>query len=858
MGKVTGSYASVTRGVSEQVPQDRHPGQHFEQVNMVSDPVKGLVRRHGSVTMDERAVAGMSPAPNLTPTQQAYARNYREYSFFVNGTEYSIVYMSRERNSGDTLPFCFVLNKTTGKFLNVAYVDPGNLQDWIFGGISAITTVGKYVVMASNRIGPGYSVDDQYARSSQQWVATVRGGAYSRTYRLTVRRASDGVQFVASYTTMASSYPNLLNTGDIPLDGNPNYQKQVNDRVNDYNSRVNQWIGDAARSITPEFIASQLSASLAAQGFTNQYAIGGTVIGDNTSAVSADDGGDGSMFRAVYNEVDDPSKLSPIHAANKVVRIRPKGSPDPYYMIAVPDNPATGGWQTVTWKETAAQIVKPGQVFAIGAISNDGTTFWLGSNPAALQGVIGGSVPGYAASKCGDLNAEGAVPYFFGRRVTLLTVFMDRLVIVANGTIFMSRVGDYFNFFRKSMLTVNDDDPIEVYALGAEDDIISKCVTYNKYLFMFGQRKQYSISGRTVLTPKSASVSTAANEQDAMYAQPVVVGNLLYYGKYEDARNQSGPSPYAGRINQFQLGLFQDTPETYCVSQQLSRYIRGRPIEFAVLSAPSCLVVRTDGHDNGVYVYSFIDQPGTQARVFDSWSRWQWSPNVGRIIAITSYQASIYAFVLRYDGSSVFVACEQFVMDSDLSVNPHLDAQRPASKFAADQGYINKRNVAVISDGATALANTVERAWLGESNRSFTDFWNRLNAVERDAAWTGIAFDSYVELTPPFVRDSNDKALINGRLVVGRYTVSVNDTGGMDVWLNSLGDSKQVFAFNGRRVGLSNNQVGRQPITSAALQIPAGRANVEHTLSLHSRKWLPMALTAIEWVGQLFLNSRRV
>ncbi|AQT27776.1 tail fibers protein [Ralstonia phage RS-PI-1] len=858
MGKVTGSYASITRGVSEQVPQDRHPGQHFEQVNMVSDPVKGLVRRHGSITMDERPVTGMSPSPNLTPTQQAYARNYREYSFFVGGTEYAIIYMSRERNSGDTMPFCFVLNKATGKFLTVAYADQANLQDWIFGGISAITTVGKYVVMASNRIGPGYSVDDQYARSSQQWVATVRGGAYSRTYRLTVRRASDGVQFIAAYTTMASSYPNLLNTSDISLEGNPNYQKQVNDRVNDYNSRVNQWIGDAAKSITPEFIAAQLSASLANQGYTNQYAIGGTIVGDNSSSVGADDGGDGAMFRAVYNEVDDPSKLSPIHAVNKVVRVRPKGAPDPYYMIAVGDNPTAGPWQTVTWKETAAQVVQPGQVFAIGAVSNDGTTFYLASNAAALQAAIGGTVPGYAKSVCGDLNAEGAVPYFFGKRVTLLTVFMDRLVVVANGTVFMSRTGDYFNFFRKSMLTVNDDDPIEVYALGAEDDIISKCVTYNKDLFMFGVRKQYTISGRAVLTPKSASVSTAANEQDAMYAQPVVVGNLLYYGKYEDARNQVGPSPYAGRINQFQLGLFQDSPETYCVSQQLSRYIRGRPIEFATLSAPSCLIVRTDGYDNGLYVYSFIDQPGTQSRVFDAWSRWEWSSNVGRVIGLTTYEASIYAFVLRYDGSSVYVACEQFYMDSDLSVNPYLDAQRPAAQFAADTGYINRRNVAVIGDGATALANTVDRAWLGEFNKNFDDFWNRLDSDERNAGYTGIAFDSYVTLTPPFVRDNNGKALINGRLVVGRYSVSVSDTGGLDAYLLFSGDTSHVFSFNGRRVGLSNNQVGRQPITSAALQIPAGRSNTEHTMSFHSRKWLPMALTAIEWVGQLFLNSRRV
>lgn len=856
MGKVTGSYASITRGVSEQVPQDRHPGQHYEQVNMVSDPVNGLVRRHGSINMDERIIPSLSPSGQLNPTQAAYARNYREYSFFINGTEYSIIYMSKERNSGDALPFCFVLNKTTGRFLNVSYADQQNLQDWIYGGISAIATVGQFIVMASNRIGPGYSINDQFAAQSQHGVASVRGGAYSRLFRLRVTRASDGATFEAAYTTMASSYPNLLDTGDIPLDGNPNYQKQVNDRVNDYNSRVNQWIGDAARSITPENIAAQLVNSLQSQGFTSCALQGGTIILDGVNAISADDGGDGSMFRACYNEVDDPAKLSAIHWPNKVVRVRPKGAPDPYYMQAVPNSNAS--WPTVTWKECAAQIVQPGQVFALGALSADGQSFVLGSSPAALQGAIGRAVPGYVPSEAGDTNAEGAIPYFFGRRVTLLTVFMDRLVVVANGTVFMSRTGDYFNFFRKSMLTVNDDDPIEMYALGAEDDIISKCVTYNKDLFMFGQRKQYSVSGRNVLTPKSAAVTTAANEGDAMYAQPVVVGNLLYYGKYEDARNQTGPSPYAGRINQFQLGLFQDTPETYCVSQQLSRYIRGRPIEFAVLSAPSTLFVRTDGLDNGIYVYSFIDQSGTQSRVFDSWSRWEWSVPLGQIIGVTSYEASVYVYSLRWDGGSIYVACDQFVMDSDLSVNPHLDSLRSASKYRSGAGALIPASAWAYPDAAVALSNTVDRAWLGENCTDFDKFWAKLNGTEQAAAMVGVGFDSYLTLTPPFVRDANDKALINGRLVIGRYTLSVTNTGGLDAYMDSASGRAHVFSFNGRRVGLSNNQVGRQPITDAALQIPAGRANTEHTITFHARKWLPMGLTAIEWVGQLFLNSRRV
>jgi len=816
---------------------------------MISDPVRGLARRQGSVLMDEKIIGTW----NLTDTQKAYARNYREYSFFLNGTEYVLIYMSAERASTDTLPFCFVLNKTTGKFLNVGYADQANLGPWISGGISAVTTVGKYVVMASNSLGPGFSTVDGWTNTSKLGVAWVRGGAYSRTFKLTVTKL-DGSTVTVSYTTLSASYPNLLTTSDIPQSA-PDYQKQVNDRVNAYNSAVNKWIGDAAQSIQPQFIAAQLTtALLPLLGPSVVGAVGANVVFRDVKAISCDDSGDGTLFRAVMNELDDPAKVSAIHQAGKIIRIRPKGTAEPYYLQAVADNGGTD-WQTVTWKECAGVTATPGQVFALGGVTNDGTGFVIGSN-ATVMNAQGFTVPPYAPSQCGDLDSTGAVPYFFGKRITMLTVFMDRLVVVSNGVIFMSRVGDYFNFYRKSMLSVDDDDPIEAYALGAEDDIITKCVTYNKDLFMFGQRKQYTISGRQVLTPKTVAVTTAANEQDSMYAKPVVIGNLIYYSKYEPMANIPGPSPYVGQISQFQLGYFQDTPETYRVSQQLTKYIRGRPIEMAALASPDALFVRTDGFDTGLYVYSWIDAPGSQARQFDSWSRWEWSPNVGQIIGITQYKATLFAFTLRGDGSRTWVACDQFVMDSNLSAFPYLDSRRP--NWSNNTGIIDTSVPGRFTDTSLAIDATQPEAWIGVAFTAWASLLQHYPTTPTGSMWAGFNYTGTVELTPPFVRDSNDKAIVNGRLVIGRKTVSVTDTGGLDAWLDYSGQSRNVYRFNGRVTGASNNLVGRQPVTTTTLQVPVGRANSEHRLRFTTRKWLPATISAIEWVGQFFNNSRRV
>jgi len=854
MSKVSGSYASITRGVGEQVAAERLPGQSSEMVNMVDDPVRGKARRHGSLTLDEQPLG----LPELSEAQVRTARHYREYSFTHDGTEYSMVYMSAERASSDALPFCFVLNKVTGKFLNVVYADSAALAPWTHGGISALTAAGRFVLLASSSLGPGYAEDDRFAAMRPYAVAEVRSGAYSRTYTLKVERADTGAVVEATYTTMASSYPELLDTSDITLEGNANYQKEVNDRVNDYNSKVNKWIGDAAASIAPQHIAQQLIDALAAQGFTDAARVGGTVVLTNTKAVSASDGGDGTMFRGVADEVDDPAKLSAIHRPGKVVRIRPRNAAEPYYMVAHADTGASTDFQTVTWREGAAQVITPGQVFALGAVSADGQTFYLAGSPSELAALLGESVPGYSASVCGDAQAIGAVPYFFGKRVTHLTVFMDRLVIVANGTLFMSRVGDYFNWFRQSKLTVKDDDPIEMYALGAEDDVISRSVTFARDLFLFGEKKQYVVSGRTVLSPANAGVAVVAHEQDAAMAAPVVVGNLLFYGKFDAAPNQPGPSPHKGSLHQFQLGLFQDTPETFCVSPQLSRYIRGIPVELVALSQPATVLVRTDGLDTGLYVYRFIDQPGTQTRAWDSWSRWQWGQGVGRIIGLSRFEASVYVTLLRFDGGQTWVACEQFTLDSGTSTAPYLDMRRPASYLMAGTGALAWYNGWAFPGGTVALPAGVRQAWQGFPAQDIWAHFGAWDTEEKVAAVAGTTFDSSVTFTPPFVRDGNDKAITNGRLVVTRYLLSVLDTGALDGWLHAGGASRQVLSFNGRRVGHSANQVGVQPITTTQLAAASGRATGEHALQIRSRGWLPLTLTALEWTGQWFLNSRRV
>jgi hypothetical protein len=863
MSKVVGSYASVTRGVSEQVPQDRHPGQMWEQVNMISDPVVGLARRPGSVLKDTTVAS--STLTSLNTSLAADIRLYREFTFFHAGKEYTLLYRVAAAANPTSLPPFLCYNKTDGRFLAIKYAD-GNtsnpaaatgLAPWINGGISALASVGDYLCLAANTLGPGYSITDNYAAHIQQAVAWCRGGAYSRTYTLKITRASDSKAFTASYTTMASSYPNLLSTSDIPS-GATDYQKQINDRVNAYNSAVNKWIGDAAASIQPSNIVSNLLTTLSTAGFSDQAVVGGTLILNNVSSVSCDDGGDGTLFRTVFNTVDDVSKLSSIHWGNKVVQVKANNQVDPYYMVFQADGGAT--WGTGKWVEGPAQTITPGQVFAVAAISTDGSTFTIGSTPAVLN-TLGFSCPGFVSSVCGDKNQTAAIPYFFGKKISLMTMFQDRLVIIADGTVFMSRTGDYFNWFRQTMLSVPEDDPIQAYALGAADDTISKCVTYNKNLFLFGLRNQYTIPGSVAATPSNISISTVASQRDSMYAQPVTSGNLIFYGSQMGG---TGITPFSGIINQFQLGLFQDTPETYQVSKQLSKYLKGRPIEFCAISAPDTLFTRTDGLDNGFYVYSYLDAPGSQQREFDSWGRWEVSAAMGNLGALSRFQQKLLSFWFAPNAAvgatGVNCICAEFSMDTVDRTTPFLDCQAVlGSTGPVNAQFTNWATTKMWADAYASINSTHTEFLLMEPLAGWGMFSAQYPAIPVADFVAGYDFKSYVTVTSPYVRDNNDKAIVNGRLVVTKYTASFTNSGGCDVTMtDNNGVDKHIRSFNGRLVGMSNNVVGKVPISTTNFSVPVGRANTEHKITFRSHTGLPMTISALEWTGQFFTSGRRV
>lgn len=868
--KVDGSYESVVRGVSEQSPQERRSGQMWEQVNMVSDPVRGAVRRQGSVFMAESVM----PETAQDAVLAGVAADTTVRTYDCDGRELDVIYRHRSDKTDLGYPVQ-VYDKTQGKFLEVR--GTGEIWEHIKQhGISGLTNIGRFMYMAGTGYVTKFHVNQRMPdeRAAKKGVVWIRQGSFSRTYKLQIMFSDGGWNFI-EFKTPPASYPNALDTSDIPMPEVPTnpdpsntnwtpsdtelqeyqkklteYNKKIAERTQAYNSAVTSWIGESTAQIQPEYIAEQLAKKLQDM-ISDKTAVHneGNYLAVNESALIADiqliDGGDDTYMRSMFNVVDSPEKLSPRHYQGKVMRVAAKKQSlkDSYYMEAFPKTSAAAGSSLVevVWRECAGEETVPDSLFAIGW--SDENTFYVGSNPKELNDLAPhAESPLFEPSSVGDKFSSPA-PQFFGKRIDYMGVHQDRLIVATGAVTFASRPGDYLNFFRQSVLTVEDNDPVEMYALGGEDDVIHWDAVFDRNLVLFGRKYQYVLPGRSMLSPKNPTIQIMSANEDAIKAEPKASGSFVFFSQDNDIK---------GSLHQIQLGNVTDSSDAYEVSQALDNYIRGNPTQMVCLRAPNNVFMRSSKYTNGFYVYTYLDSMQGGERLFDSWSRWEWDNSLGISCGISAYKGDILSYTWRKSGQSWFVVCDRFNLDTEVSSTPYLDSQRPATQPQPEWWSEDLNPGTYI-----AYNESHDYYFLGcrcEDRDKYMPEWES----DKEHLTIGQEYLAYIVPTSPYMRDRNDKAITTGRLTVSSFVATVKDTGGMTADMETRDRTKQVLDFEGRLLTRKSNLVGRAPIVDRSLRVPVYKEIRDFKVYMRAVRWLPLNISSLEWVGQWFNNVRRI
>jgi hypothetical protein len=763
MGKVNRAYPHLIGGVSQQAPEKRGPGEHWEQTNMVSDPVHGLIRRPGSLWCDEQTEAG----PDFPAGALDVATLTRGYDFQVGPEKFML---SAGIGAGATsVPPLVVVNKTAQAIvpLNRPVTDTV-LDDLIADGVAAVHSVGQFLFIAGKGITPTYTTTERWAPEENQkrHVVWIRGGAYSRKFRFCLVRGQQ--KFWVEYHTKAAAYPEVLDTSGLDPTA-ADYLKQVNDLTNEYNSRATAWIGDSLADTQPENIATNLATELTNSGFlspTGTVSVMGSTIcitDPSVEDVESDDNGDQNLMRAVGNLVGAPELLTTIAYPGKVVKIRPRADTegDVFYLEAVAKDGSTGPFTAVTWEECAGTEFQPNTAFVfLGVLGGEA---YVTSDPQQMRDWGFTEFPDYMPNVAGDADSNPP-PKFLEQPITMLTMFQDRLIVGSGNSSASSRTSDYLNFFRASIVTVAQDDPVRFVTIGGEDDVLEHALTYDRNLVFWGQQ-QYLVDGRKPFTPGTASAVIMAKIPGAAEAPPILGDQFMFY-----ARRRKDVTT----VHHLQPGKIVENPEAFELSRKLTSYINGYPVEIKVGNNPDHVFVRTTAND-AIYVYAYQDA-GNGERVLSAWHKWTFHASLGNMLAMSVEDDNLFVLFQRQlgaeeDGTST-IALDRIPLTPVVD-HPYLDS-------VVLEGTPEK----LTTPGAPTLyfeANGRDGEWAGRNPATSA-------TALTGTVWEGTYMEGCITLTSPYVTDRDGAALQEGRLTVNTVGIQFSDTGGFRYSIHANGD----------------------------------------------------------------------
>jgi len=437
----------------------------------------------------------------------------------------------------------------------------------------------------------------------------------------------------------------------------------------------------------------------------------------------------------------------------------------------------------------------------------------------------------YDERTVGDDNTN-SYPSFVGFTLSDIFFHRNRLGVLADENVIFARAGEFasFDFFRKSVLTIVDSDPIDVAVSSNKVSILKHAVPFNESLLLFSDLTQFKLTADPILTPETINIANTTEFEASLRAKPSQVGKFVYFASKRGA--------WSGLWEYF-VDTDTDTNDATEVTAHVPEYLNGEVINIEASSNEDMILVQTDNDPQALYVYRYYWRGREKLQA--SWSRWTFT---GDILGVSFNRADITLLVKRNNNL--------FLERINLSVDD-------ATNYTTNNFSIHlDRRVKLETGGLTAIpytdASVIYIAQTGQIIQ-LSDVAARL--ANSEVVYAGIPFEFKYQFSEPVVK-SGEKAITTGQLHIRNYAVVYNNTGFFQAEVTHSKRTPYVRSFTGRIVGASTNILNQAGIDSGTYRFGVLGHGNETDIVLKSSSHFPCTFQSAEWEGFFVLRSRRL
>lgn len=559
--------------------------------------------------------------------------------------------------------------------------------------------------------------------------------------------------------------------------------------------------------------------------------------------IRVEDGFNGNAMKAIKGKCQRFSDL-PIKAPNGFhceITGESSNSFDNYYVKFK----TTNGEMDGVWEEAIAQDI-PYQI--------DETTM-----PHVLIRESDGSFTFKPAPwnnrKVGD-EESNPDPSFIGQRINDVFYHRGRLGIIAGENVCLSRSNDVFDFWRKTVTTILDTDPIDVGPSFPKVSTFKHAQSFNGDLLLFSEGLQARMTGGDVLTPKTAAIKLLGEYQVDTSVRPVSSGSFMYWAARDNDRT------LIRELWLDETGVIQPPLEA---NSHCPDFVPKGVFKLAVSSDLNMLVATTNFYKSRLYVYKYYWAGKEKPQ--SSWSYWSFDDE---IISADFVDTDLY-LLLRSDTSTrlVKMPCQVGYKDPDMDFMVMLD-----KRVELVGGSYNEATDRTSYTLPYAVPQNIE-AWTGFSASStlfpglkleidsLVNTTLRLKGDTRsEKVYAGVPYTFRYEFSPLYIRVDNGggSALVatEGRTQVLRMRITYAKTAYFKVVIDHETKPAMSYPINDHLLDDGMFKTTKIVLEDGDVSIPVKAENDKITITVVNDQALPSSLISAEWVGLWYPKTRRM
>ena len=381
----------------------------------------------------------------------------------------------------------------------------------------------------------------------------------------------------------------------------------------------------ATGTVSAKLVIDGLATAIGTSTFTIVKVGNGFSIRRNNNAdftIDANGGLSGQAIVAFKGSVNTVADLPPSCEDGfifKVSNLETVGGDDYFVKFNVDGSGSSGSG---IWEETVAPgvdlFIDPATMPHVIIRESNGTFTFRSLNQAAA-----GTTDLYWNDRTVGDDDTNPFPSFIGNRITGISFFRNRLILLSGENVIASQPGSFFNLFAVSAITVTDGDAIDISCGSLKPVDLRYALPTTAGLLLFSEFAQFLLAtDADVFGPSTANISLLSSFNTEPSIKPVETGTSIVF-----VDNNQG---YCA-VTEMLVTSADNRPQVSDISRTTPNFVPANVLSLIASPSASLLSFMTAGNSKEICLFKFFNNGSN--RILAAWVKWS-LPGFGRFQAV--------------------------------------------------------------------------------------------------------------------------------------------------------------------------------------------------------------------------------